>query len=352
MATARSIGRFTIRSLAEFGHLSLQPATSGSAEPAAMATEALAMEAVAMATDLPEDPLPSLSESPVLKDDNILVDNDQSMLAPAEMEEWVMLGLPATLTWIQVYTQLYIPIYFIWTLLFFSTLSLLWYCGWIHQIHPLSEEEGVRGYKGTVAVWEYKYPLFIYIWVELYLTCTQNCLLYKWSGSFRWTKFYIISTNSYNQLTDDMSLSMVSSPLFRSSTDLLGCLLFGLHFCRKIISQQSLHGNHWLGIGILLAEKSFISLAIRRIVCRAAVRIKNGWQCSSVISRKFLIKYYEYSFNYLIIIMSQLQLTWYLVYSTVCSLPDTELWNLLNSQTPTPPQDSSNRSLITPVGTC
>ena len=42
-----------------------------------------------------------------------------------------------------------------------------------------------------------------------------------------------------------------------------------------------------------------------------------------VISRKFLIKYYEYSFNYLIIIMSQLWLTCYLVYST-------DLRNLLN----------------------
>ena len=70
-----------------------------------------------------------------------------------------------------------------------------------------------------------------------------------------------------------------------------------------------------------------------------------------VISRKFLIKYYEYSFDYLIIIMNQLQITRYLVYSTVCSLPDTDLQNLLNSQTPTPPQDNSDRSLITPVGT-
>ena len=77
-----------------------------------------------------------------------------------------------------------------------------------------------------------------------------------------------------------------------------------------------------------------------------------GVRTPIVISRKFLIKYYEYSFNYLIIIMSQLRLMRYLVYSTVCSLPDTDLWNLLNSQTPTPPQDNSDRSLITPVGTC
>ena len=39
---------------------------------------------------------------------------------------------------------------------------------------------------------------------------------------------------------------------------------------------------------------------------------------SSVIYRKFLIKYYEYSFDYLIIIMNQLRLTCYLVYRTVC----------------------------------
>ena len=61
--------------LAEFGQLSLQPTTSGFAEPAATATEAPAMEAVAMNTDPPEDPLSLLLESPVLKDDNILVDN-------------------------------------------------------------------------------------------------------------------------------------------------------------------------------------------------------------------------------------------------------------------------------------
>ena len=47
-----------------------------------------------------------------------------------------------------------------------------------------------------------------------------------------------------------------------------------------------------------------------------------------VISRKFLIKYYEYSFDYLIIIMNQPRLTLYLVYSTVCSLPDTDLQKL------------------------
>ena len=51
----------------------------------------------------------------------------------------------------------------------------------------------------------------------------------------------------------------------------------------------------------------------------------------TVISRKILIKYYEYSFDYLIIIMNKLRLTLYLVYSTVCSLPDTDLRNLLSS---------------------
>ena len=56
---------------------------------------------------------------------------------------------------------------------------------------------------------------------------------------------------------------------------------------------------------------------------------------AGVISWKFLIKYLEYSFDYLIIIMNQLRLMRYLVYSTVCSLPDTDLQNLLNSQTPT-----------------
>ena len=72
----------------------------------------------------------------------------------------------------------------------------------------------------------------------------------------------------------------------------------------------------------------------------------------AVISRKFLIKYYEYSFDYLIIIINQLWLMRYLVYSMVCSLPDTDLRNLLNSQTPTPPQDNSDRNLITPVRKC
>ena len=70
--------------LAEFGHLSLHLAISGSAEPAATATEV-----VVMATDPPEDPLPPLLESPVLEDDAIHVDDNQSTPAPAEMVEWV-----------------------------------------------------------------------------------------------------------------------------------------------------------------------------------------------------------------------------------------------------------------------
>ena len=72
----------------------------------------------------------------------------------------------------------------------------------------------------------------------------------------------------------------------------------------------------------------------------------------TVISRKFLIKYYENSFDYLIIIMNQLQLTLYLVYSMVCSLLDTDLQKLAKQLTPTLPQDNSDRSLITPVGKC
>ena len=65
--------------------LTLQPATSGSAEPAAMATEAPAMEAVAMATDSPTEPM--LLESPVLEDDAIQVDNNQSTPTTAKMVE-------------------------------------------------------------------------------------------------------------------------------------------------------------------------------------------------------------------------------------------------------------------------
>ena len=81
-ATVRGIGRFTLPSLAEFGHLSLQPSTSGSVEPAATATEA-----VAMATDPHEEPLPPLLESPVFEDDAIHMDDDQSMPAAVEIVE-------------------------------------------------------------------------------------------------------------------------------------------------------------------------------------------------------------------------------------------------------------------------
>ena len=83
-ATARGIGWFTIPSLAEFGQLSLQPSTSGSAEPAAMATET-PVEVVAMTTDPPEDPLPPLPESPVVEDEPIVVVDDHTIPAPADM---------------------------------------------------------------------------------------------------------------------------------------------------------------------------------------------------------------------------------------------------------------------------
>ena len=85
-ATTRGIGRFTIPLLAEFGQLSLQPSTSGSAEPAAAATET-PVEVVAMTTDPPEDPLPPLPESPVVEDEPILVDDDHTIPAPADRVE-------------------------------------------------------------------------------------------------------------------------------------------------------------------------------------------------------------------------------------------------------------------------
>ena len=79
MTTRRSIDRFTILSLTEFDHLNLQLTTGGFAKPAAIATEA--------ATDPLEDPLPLLLKSNVLKDDTILVNKNQSMLALAKMVE-------------------------------------------------------------------------------------------------------------------------------------------------------------------------------------------------------------------------------------------------------------------------
>ena len=81
-ATPRGIGRFSIPSLAEFGQLCLQPSTSGSAEPAAVATE-MPVEVVAMTTDPSEDPLPPLPESPIVEDDPILIDNDHTI--PAQL---------------------------------------------------------------------------------------------------------------------------------------------------------------------------------------------------------------------------------------------------------------------------
>ena len=85
-ATARGIGRFTILLLAEFGQLRLQPSTSGSAEPTAVVTET-PVELVAMTTDSPEDPLPPLPESPVVEDEPIVVVDDHTIPAPADMVE-------------------------------------------------------------------------------------------------------------------------------------------------------------------------------------------------------------------------------------------------------------------------
>ena len=45
------------------------------------------VEVVAMATDLPEDPLPPLPESPIVEDEPILIDDDHTMPAPANMVE-------------------------------------------------------------------------------------------------------------------------------------------------------------------------------------------------------------------------------------------------------------------------
>ena len=86
MATAQGIGRFTIPSLAEFDQLSIQPSMSGSAEPAAAATET-PVEVVAMTIDPPKDPLPPLSESPVIEDDPILSDDNNTIPALADMVE-------------------------------------------------------------------------------------------------------------------------------------------------------------------------------------------------------------------------------------------------------------------------
>ena len=69
-----------------FGLLSLQPSMSGSAEPVAAATET-PVEVVAMTTDPLEDLLPPLPESPVVEDEPILIDNDHTMPAPANMVE-------------------------------------------------------------------------------------------------------------------------------------------------------------------------------------------------------------------------------------------------------------------------
>ena len=118
MATTRGIGQFTIPSLAEFGQLCLQPSTSKSAKLATAATETL-VEVVAMTTDPPEDPLLPLPESPIVEDELILVNDDHTIPAPADMVEWFQLTLktsvvlPAILTLFWVYIQLYILVYFI-----------------------------------------------------------------------------------------------------------------------------------------------------------------------------------------------------------------------------------------------
>ena len=45
------------------------------------------VEVVAMTTDPPKDPLPPLPESPVVEDEPILVDDDHTIPAPADMVE-------------------------------------------------------------------------------------------------------------------------------------------------------------------------------------------------------------------------------------------------------------------------
>ena len=64
------------------GHLSLQPSTSGSAEPAAVAAET-----VAMVTDSPSESLPPLPESPILMDDVIPADDNHNTPTTVEMVE-------------------------------------------------------------------------------------------------------------------------------------------------------------------------------------------------------------------------------------------------------------------------
>ena len=44
-------------------------------------------EVVAMASVTPVDPLPPLTESPIVEHDPILIDNDHTMPAPANMVE-------------------------------------------------------------------------------------------------------------------------------------------------------------------------------------------------------------------------------------------------------------------------
>ena len=156
-----------------------------------------------MTTDPPEDPLPPLPESSIVEDEPILVNDDHTIPAPADMVEWTLLTLgmgvviPVTLTLFWVYIQLYILIYFICTTLYFSILSIVRYYGWIRWIHPLSEGEGVRvrvwsGYKrdsGSAGV----YIPFIYIYLG-------RTLPYPVHGttSYKVVWFYWVNISSIN----------------------------------------------------------------------------------------------------------------------------------------------------------
>ena len=60
----------------------------------------------------------------------------------------------------------------------------------------------------------------------------------------------------------------------------------------------------------------------------ADTTMPKGKYTESLISRKFLIEYYGYSLDYLIVITNQFTInthTWYTAMG--CSLPDTDLWN-------------------------
>ena len=70
----------------------------------------------------------------------------------------------------------------------------------------------------------------------------------------------------------------------------------------------------------------------------------------TLLYTEFLIKYYGYSFDYLITITNQFTINTHTQCTiTVCSLPDTDLQNPAKQLTPTPPLDNSDRSLVIPV---